>query len=1571
MQKDYAEILLQAVDQVVSERIKGISYDVTDTVEITNADDASKGKYKVSDGAATYYAYSSDTTYEVGDVVYMTVPNGDYTKQKIIIGKYVAENDKPFVFQTPFQTLVDTTGNIIDKAIGRLGLIANNPKVNSILLWRKDFEDDNTQKSGYTRVGIQAQFMSWLGELDCVQGDYGLLLALYSLRDSTNNEYKNLETAWKRVEKEANQQITVDSELGTWLVNTQGIQLDENFWELELNKQLNTIQNKFEALKYQRYDLYLSSNDMYGDPFNYTNYYQQEQVFDISNLGTIICCELYFYETPNTFKDKKGELIDYLDDFENLLLPNLFIKDPYICFGYNIAEFEDESFILFTDNKSTYSSKNSDEENKKIVSARWFHNGNVYETNIDEPYEIRWYRYALGAPSADEYSGVYWKRVNDKLTYKVPMPEIEAIDSFPTAYINNNERKYTQNFVEVKANSASYAVKFFSQNFLKYYNISEEVIEYGFYQYQGYQTAAPITIVKNELQNWTNLYDSAWSFHDKTKERFSGWPKNMNIANAPDDSSETQLIKGCIHYLGFWERFSLAYRLYWLAPEAFDELGVSSIWRFGGEYGDTIWEKCKGKNPYTEFSYNYGYSITGEDLLRFDTDGARFTIDKSSNQAFVFLLTCFTNSFGEWEMTEPNEFGITDYRPKDEETYQNLLKLGREIFEKLDNPYKTIDLSRTFNYIFNPDTSKEQEQVKAILLLGNDNGSTSVYRSNILTFTNEQEVVNEATKEFVAGLNIWCADGTYGNYYIYDPGNKILEQFRTTEAHKLMAMFSAEDTLLEQETAASLLTEAEEITWTFSTTNTMIQVNNINYTYSVGTGNNQKIIVAPENFVSMSTNSEGLYEFTLADGSKSIYDPEEKTISITRYGDTNNGYKVNAEQYYFVKESYSSTNYNNVIQCRIKKNGKEYYTSKRLMFGQAGTTGTDVTLRLYFDPAFKHALRSYNDKKTGDTLKVRAILYDSQNQEIDLNETADEYNAKVEWSWYVADGTPISILPTNSSVGTETNYNVKINDKYYNSTTRNEVILESQEYINIETTFLILQVTIKDWGNYDLTVRRPIPIAADSFTTGKKDENDEEIKYYPVYVNCAEEVIYTTTGYPNYYREPWQLHYALDANSNSSMDILEGTWSIIKGDSFSGSFDEKNILTPLGFYVKSAEQYGAQFKYNDKILWTQPIYICQNNYPSTTLNEWNGSDLILDEDKSLIMATSIAAGVKNSDDNTFSGVILGKWKDGTATEIAAQTGIYGFYHGATSYGFKEDGTGFIGKSDKGRILFDGNKSTITSNLYANGGKTAGAKGGMYLDFDDGLIKLVSPENIVNQITINVSDKEFPFRIGQESKFKVAWDGTMYATNGNFSGSIDASEITGTTIKGSTITASSEICIPDSKNYVFKVDSSGKLEASSADITGKITANSGEIGGFVIGTTSLYSKENNNELGNAKGVFLGSDSTFSLGDKFVFKDSKLFIAANIYREEATAAGEAYFLIGINNSDKSRLQIGSPNAGSGYTGGVSIYGNNAIYLVANGKDVEYSSEKRGLQLTSTEARLYGYSADNQHGIYARFA
>jgi len=114
------------------------------------------------------------------------------------------------------------------------------------------------------------------------------------------------------------------------------------------------------------------------------------------------------------------------------------------------------------------------------------------------------------------------------------------------------------------------------------------------------------------------------------------------------------------------------------------------------------------------------------------------------------------------------------------------------------------------------------------------------------------------------------------------------------------------------------------------------------------------------------------------------------------------------------------------------------------------------------------------------------------------------------------------------------------------------------------------------------------------------------------------------------------------------------------------------------------------------------------------------------------MSARVVAGSKD-DYNRFSGVMMGDWsgKDAT-TDITSNTGIYGFYQGSASFGFRDNGTAFIGKVGEGRIEFNGTKAQITTNRYADG------FGGMLLDFDDGKIEVKSPNtNIIAEIEGNI------------------------------------------------------------------------------------------------------------------------------------------------------------------------------------------------------------------------------------------
>ena len=156
-------------------------------------------------------------------------------------------------------------------------------------------------------------------------------------------------------------------------------------------------------------------------------------------------------------------------------------------------------------------------------------------------------------------------------------------------------------------------------------------------------------------------------------------------------------------------------------------------------------------------------------------------------------------------------------------------------------------------------------------------------------------------------------------------------------------------------------------------------------------------------------------------------------------------------------------------------------------------------------------------------------------------------------------------------------------------------------------------------------------------------------------------------------------------------------------------------------YVRDTDPYSIVCLQNNEIVWIQPLVIIQNEYPSTTINKWDGKEISMKE--GLILTPAIAAGRKD-DFNRFYGVMIGDWSStDTENAISQQTGVYGFHEGTMSYAFKDDGTAFIGKAQKGRIEFNGNEGTIKSALWTNENPI-----GMKIDLDDGDLQMSSDKN---------------------------------------------------------------------------------------------------------------------------------------------------------------------------------------------------------------------------------------------------
>jgi hypothetical protein len=112
------------MDILNAKALSSISYDKTILCTIVNDKDKKEGKYEVSDGSRIFVAYSTDDRYHIDDNVYVTIPQGDYENQKIIVGKKTSEIEKPFNFITPFDTFFSMTENLVQND-EELSLVAN------------------------------------------------------------------------------------------------------------------------------------------------------------------------------------------------------------------------------------------------------------------------------------------------------------------------------------------------------------------------------------------------------------------------------------------------------------------------------------------------------------------------------------------------------------------------------------------------------------------------------------------------------------------------------------------------------------------------------------------------------------------------------------------------------------------------------------------------------------------------------------------------------------------------------------------------------------------------------------------------------------------------------------------------------------------------------------------------------------------------------------------------------------------------------------------------------------------------------------------------------------------------------------------------------------------------------------------------------------------------------------------------------------------------------------------------------------------------------------------------------
>lgn len=582
------------------------------------------------------------------------------------------------------------------------------------------------------------------------------------------------------------------------------------------------------------------------------------------------------------------------------------------------------------------------------------------------------------------------------------------------------------------------------------------------------------------------------------------------------------------------------------------------------------------------------------------------------------------------------------------------------------------------NISFYPNVNNQSEKIRAVVI--NKKSSQVAAVSPIIEFLNDDEISNDTTIIDTNALAIKYEDGTQGNYFIYNRAGTILDS-NDMEVKKLTILFGEDRNVNNKEQLSYNKNSYNYIKWVIPEEGSMIKPL-------------QPDTLQPLKKPSLNSSSNEI--FNDGQGNTIVYNENSKSFEFKfELGEEENPDLEKFTQIsYLIDQNLDYGKSRNSVFLEARIDGKLYSASTTMLFGPSGTSGSEYTIVINWDNG-KSVFDINNDRENGISGSAELRL---NGKVVDISSSGAEYN----YTWY------------GPKVDNNKTPRLDINAGGENNSAFTITMQIDEENSNINDIFqqgYILQVSLTGFGDYNLVACYPIAL--------KQNTNNCVVNN----IEGPTTVRYACDGTVNFDKNPYIIHITQSNGNNvntncswemntfskesifeeSNINILSLSETDSSGSSEADSYI-KPILKPLSFYVKTDSSIYSVQCYLEKDLekiciWSQPIYIYQDNYPSGTINKWDGS-LTLDDDAGIVMARGFSAGKKN-DENKFSGVMLGDWSPTGETDIAisGQTGIYGFLNGAMSYAFKEDGTAFLGRASAGQIKFDGNGGIIKSGNF--------------------------------------------------------------------------------------------------------------------------------------------------------------------------------------------------------------------------------------------------------------------------------
>lgn len=421
----------------------------------------------------------------------------------------------------------------------------------------------------------------------------------------------------------------------------------------------------------------------------------------------------------------------------------------------------------------------------------------------------------------------------------------------------------------------------------------------------------------------------------------------------------------------------------------------------------------------------------------------------------------------------------------------------------------------------------------------------------------------------------------------------------------------------------------------------------------------------------------------------------------------------------------------------------------------------------------------------------------------------------------------------------------------------------------------------------------------------------------------------------------------------SGVQVLSYDWNYIGNFELEKNYDLDNnpiSFIPLDIYETELTNHGIfciirdKRKSNDVLATIYiPIHLMLNRYGHGFINEWNGNGVEIDKEGSGVILAPQAGFGKKEEDNSYTGVLIGKTQNYVSDNIRGtreDIGLLGYSHGErTIFLNAKNGASYFGKSGAAQIIVD--PAAEKALLY---------NGDFWKEYgEDGLPKRYTDNNYAGKGML--IDLTTPQILWGNGNFEVNDKGHLVAKGG---GSIAGWEISdnaltsksknltlrsyyevddglgnkATVYKGEIFSNKHDDLSSSTKGFYLSEDGLSIGKTFKVDNTGTVKIGTGAVDGrsgkhWTIDGVKDADGESSisyGQRGKANSVYIGTDA-ITLGSNFEVSNTGYLTAKSGYFGNSSGNGWNIGTNGIYNG-KSSFEIDNNNGAYIGTDGIAL-------------------------------------------------